>query len=595
MTSAETREGSHFAPPQGGEQPSHEGSFDYVEDAGGAPHLSQQPDDTLQSIFGLPMDPPNGSQATPSAPFEPVASHRPASPSDTDIFLAIAEQIQSSAQSAPQQPSLTPASRPASFGTPTQQASAPANPSPYATQTPYPPYTGGTSPSSPASPDVTAIYAAASQRQPAAASQPANPLVAARNARSGSGVAGGSGDGLFPIQEVEASSGRLLDMSFGDVVPRRTAVIAIVVVVVLVLAAVGTFLGLRYKQAADARTAIDEAIDILRDTDDVIVPLDSAIAAEISTGVASEVLSNLMLESSTTVSNSLSSAEQLADSASDARDVLSDEEVEALDAVLASISARRSMLDVGRQLLLIDSAVSTALENLEQAYAFINEANTNVQAARDIYTVYSTTGEGDMWAAVEADNAAVTAIANAQSSVAAAKEAFSSADLTALESYLAARLNHVNLLLQFDTCIANGDADGANAVVDQCNQADAAQQEAALQVSATAAELLTSAYAAATADQREAYDAARDACVEADAILNDYLGITDTSKEMGITSGSTDSSSVLLTDTASLTDVAATDSADQAAETAEGVEGTEGVESAEEEVDSSAAAESEAV
>ncbi len=552
MSSAENGAGSHFAPSGSGRAP-RAGARGSEGPAGGATRPPQRPDDTLQSIFSLPLDPPNGSHATNSAPFEPVAANRPASPSDTDVFLAVAAQSQ--AQQAARQPSLTPASRPVSSGAP-QQPARPAA-SPYG---------------SAAAPDVTSVYAPAAQRpapQQASAettgSLPANPLVAARNARSTSAASGG----LFPIQET-SQTGRSFDMSFGEPNRKRTVLIAVVAVVVVALVAVGVFFGLRYKQAADARADIDEAINILRTTDDVIVPLDSAIAADISSGVASGSLSNLMLQSTTT-SNNLTSAEQLATSASGARDLLSDDEGEALDAVTASIAARRSMLEVGRQLLSADTSIGAALDNLEAAYNSINEANTNVQSARDTYNAYSEalaaggdTSAYSLQAVVDADNAAVNAVTAAQNSVAAAKEAFPSVDLSALDNYLAARLNHVNLLLQFDTAMLNGDPDGANALLDQINQADAAQQEAATLVPATAAELLTGAYATATADQREAYDSARDACVAADEVLNGYLGITDASKEMGL-SASSSAPAAATADAAAVTDVAAADAGDATA------------------------------
>lgn len=537
--------GSHFAPSSGEEGhapysgvPGHR-TPGYGAPGSGAP---QRPDDTLQSIYGLPFDSPNGSHATGSAAFEPVSPRGAASPSDTDVFLAVAAQSKAGSS----QPSLTPASNPVSFA-----ASAPGG-AQAARRVP-----------TPAAPPAAAPSPSPTQ----GGSAPANPLVAARSANAGRSSAGDP-SGLFPIQEVDQSSGRAFDMSFNETGHKRTAIIVVAVVVVLALVAAGVFFGLRYKQASDVKATIGEAIDLLRDTDDVIVPLDEAIASEIDSGVASDTLSDLMLQSTTT-SNSLSSADQLVTEAERSSSLLSDGDRSALEAAGDSIEARRSMLEIGRSLLEVDTAAAEALNNLESAYASIADANANVQASLDQYNAYMADGsvEGDdMNVVLQYDNNAVASITAAQNYVAAAKEAFPSADLSVLDTYLAARLNHLNLLVQVDTCVANADWNGANSLNGQYVQADADQQAAAQQVPATAAELLTSAYASTTAAQREGYDAARDQCVSADAVLNDYLGITDAGSEMGIPADSAASSSTAAPDVA-LSDTAAADAAstDQAA------------------------------
>lgn len=490
MSSAGNGSGSHFASAKGGrpDRPSASRASSSLS--------SQDPGDTLQDIYSLPLDAPNGSNATPSSSFEPVSA-RKASPSDTDIFLAVAAQGSSAAAGYGEQPSLTPASNPVPGPAPT----------------------------------------------PSAPAGPVNPLVAARS--NGAQGAPGSADGLFPIGDVApTSTGRGFDTSFGESGRKRTVVIAVLVVILLVAAVVGLFFFLRDKEVADAQAKIDEAVELLRDTDAVIVPLDAAIAAEISTGVASDTLSNLMLQSSTTSTN-LSNAEQLANEADRSRDILGEDDAAAIDAVKGSVSARRSMLEIGRMLLSTDTAVNGALSDLAMAYGCIADANDRLQSAQSQFDQYNEalangwdTGGFDLWALVQLDYDAVNAATEAQTWVAAAKEAFPSADLGVLDTYLAARVNQLNLMAQIDTCLANGDFDGAYALNDQYNEADYAQQVAAEQVPAVAAELLTASYAETTASQREAYDVARDKCVAADSVLNGYLGIAGASNEMGVSGDS---------------------------------------------------------
>lgn len=454
-----------------------------------ADSMATNPNASYPGLFASP----NGSQ-TSVDPSMPVPNSRAATPSETDVFLAVA-----------------------------------------------------------ASSGISAAPAADSQ--PAA---PRNPLVAARKAAEQTGTSpdafaggadvasGGASSGLYPIREVEEDRrGGLFDTSFAEKGGKRGILIAIIVVLVLALLFVGAFFGLRYKQTADARANIDAAIDCLRESDSVIVPLDTAIASEISSGTASESLSNLMLRSTST-STTLTQAEEYATEAERSSDLLNEDEMDAIVAVKASVNARRSMLEVGRMLLSTDTQSAAALESLELAYESIASANTRIQAGLDQYNAYREafdndwdTSEFDLWGIVQLDNEALTDLGTARNYVAAAREAFPDADLTVLDVYLEQRINQVSVLVEFDTAIANGDIEGADGISGVYAEAEAAAQQAASQVPATAAELLVDSWASATAVQRSAYDDARVACVDADAVLNSYLGITDSRKEMGMSSSAT--------------------------------------------------------
>ena len=502
MSSNGTGSGRHFSTsPKGGAFPTgarHSTSASDTTDFGlGAfpgPGVSS-PSDTLAN---LAVDAPNGSHATPSASFEPVAA-RKASPSDTDVFLAVA------AQPASAQEPLAPASSPIS------------------------------------------AHARKSAQTAAPAAQtgkagPVNPLVAARNSGPSvtSSSGGGAQAGLFPIQEVEGAASKGFDTSFGEKGSKKAVVIVALIVVLVALAFVGAFFGLRYKDTADARSKINEAIDLLRTTDDIIVPLDSAIASEISSGAASDVLSDLMLQTTSTSSN-LSSADQLASEAGKSRDILEDSDGDAIDAISSSVSARRAMLEVGRMLLSVDTSTKNALESLNMAYGCIADANAFLESASNEYAAYTsgadgTTSTGDPWYITQLEQQALDSITTAQNWVASAKGAFSSADLSALDTYLANRANEISLLMQYDSAvIMNGTTEGeADDLKPEYLAATEASAAAAQSVPATAAELLVSGYASATAAQREAYVEARAKCVSADTVLNGYLGISNPSKEMGV-------------------------------------------------------------
>ena len=504
MSPAKNGTGSHFASSSEG------GRSSRGEESKGFQALPVDPvlmdsDSTYPGLFSSP----NGSQASVD-PSMSVPGSRKATPSETDIFMAVAA------------------------------------------QSVHPDGASGAAPAHPQGDSVGVQY------QDAPKSAVKNPLVAARKAAEKTGASpddpasarpSGSKGGpvqtngeLYPIREVEEDRrGGIFDTSFADGGGKKGifAVIGIILLVALIFA--GAFFGLRYKQAADARGNIDAAIERLRDSDSVIVPLDTAIAAEISSGTASESLSSLMLQSSSTATM-LTDAETYANEAGRSADVLDQEDNDAVEAVKKSVGARRSMLEVGRMLLSADAESAEALDALNQAYNCIASANTHIQAGLDQYYAYREalsndwdTSEFDLWGIVQKDNDAISDLALAQDWVATARTAFPEADLTVLDNYLNARINQVNILVQIDTCIANGDIEGADSFGPAYNDADAAVQQAASQVPATAAELLVNPWATATAAQRDAYDAARAKCVEADAVLNTYLGITDARKEMGVT------------------------------------------------------------
>lgn len=499
MSPAGNGSGSHFGRGPAGGSSSDTGSFEFSSPvARGNSVFPGGADDATQAFRSLSFESPNGSHATPGTPFEPAGPRRGA-PSDTDVFLAVAAQ-----GGAAEQPSLTPASN------------------------------------SMASPQPSASRQAACA---APATGPINPLVAARTARSGVGAASPDGSGLFPIQEVDPRASKSFDTSFNEGGRKKTVLIVILVVLAVALIFAGAFFGLRYKEAADARVKIGEAIELLRSTDGVVVPLDAALSSEMSTGFASDSLAQVMLQSAS-ASTSLSSAEQLANDADRSRDVLEEADRNAIDAVKGSVSARRSLLEVGRMLVSASSATDEALNSLVLAYGSIEDAATRIQAAQEQFDAYNAvvaeggdTGGYDLWALVQLDNDAVADITEAQGYVASAKEFYPDADLSVLDAYLAARLSQLTVLTQIDTAIANGDMDTAIALNEQYGPLDAAQQEAYLQVPATAAELLSGAYAQSTSAQREAYAAAREKCVAADAAINGYLGISDKSKGMGLAAG----------------------------------------------------------
>ena len=546
MCAASNGGGSHFAPTPDNGASSYDAYRSHDLPVGSVGKHSSPSAAASDTYGGFSFETPNGSQAAVD-PTMPVPGARKVSPSETDTFLAAA------VRSAAQEPAQASRSSLGSHG------AAAAQPSVSAPNSRVGSAARGSAPHAAETATIPAVWNAADSGVAAvpatSVGRPVNPLVAARAAAGAStqsakaaaaepaaAAAPSASGNLFPIQEVEdPKGGGRFDTTFAEGSHKRTALFVVLAIVIVALIFVGAFFGLRLKETADARGKIDDAIGRLRDSDGVIVPLDAAIAAEISSGVASSQLSNLMLQSAST-STALSDAEQFANDAARSSSLLSAEENDAVAAVKSSVAARRSMLEIGRMLLSADTAANDALNSLAMAYGAIADSNTKIQSSADQYAAYNAALENgedtsgyDLWAIVQLDNDALSDLAVAQDWVNSARDAFDGVDLTVLDNYLNARINQVNMLIQVDTCIANGDMEGAANLSGPYAEADANAQNAAAQVPATAAELLVGAYANTTASQRDAYDAARAKCVEADAVLNAYLGITDARKEMGVT------------------------------------------------------------
>ena len=502
MGSAANSSGSHFSSGSKNDRP--------VRPTSGRASSPAAPGTSASDYSDISFSSPNGSHAGASSASS-YGGYRqgPSSPSDTDIFLAVTVPPASGSQ-----PSLTPAENPAfPSSSPTSSASAPSH---------------------------SAAHAGAK------AGGPVNPLVAARNS-GGAVVSGVDADKahLYPISDGEASGASTsFDTSFGEANHKKTVLIVVLVVlVVAALAVVGAYF-LRSQSVSAAERNIEDAIDVLRDTDTMISSLDAALSSEINGGssASSEELSKLMLQSSS-VSTKLSNAEQLIDEAEQSRGALSDFAADALDAVRSSISGRRSLIEIGRTISSGSTKIDTATTYLTSAYTDISEANTRVEASLENVRVYNEllaaeedTGAYSLWNSVQLDQDATADIAAAQEAVASAKEVAADGSYGALDTYLTAYANYLAILTQMHTDSANGDDDAANALGDSYTQAYNDLQTAAASLPATPNDILAGVSSSSASGQQNTYALARAKCVAADNILNGYLGITDAKKKLGLTS-----------------------------------------------------------
>ena len=220
-------------------------------------------------------------------------------------------------------------------------------------------------------------------------SAPANPLVAAKMANS---AQTSSDAGLFPIQEVDKKNpGKNFDTTFSEPRSKKGGVVVAIVIILIVALVAGAYFYITNQEAAKAKEKLDSAIETLVSTDSVMSGVDAAVAQTISDGMASDSLS-LALEQTTTTQNSLSSAETQANDALASR--LTSEQSDAANAVLSSISARRSMLEAARQIQNASSTTAAAADTLDQVYALMDSAVSKYSYASQLWDAYLNGDEG---------------------------------------------------------------------------------------------------------------------------------------------------------------------------------------------------------
>ncbi len=357
-------------------------------------------------------------------------------------------------------------------------------------------------------------------------SGPANPLVAAKMANTS-----GADSGLFPIQNgAGQAGGREFDTAFSEGGSKKTGVVVAVIVIIVVAIFAAAFYFVSSQEATQARQNLDDAVASLVTTDGVIASIDEAVATQITGGDASEELSRA-LEQSTTTQNSLSSAETSANEALRNSSKMSADEQDVANAVLTSVSARRSMLEAARQIQGAGSATSGALAALNQAYDLIAQADSKLSYADELWNAYN--GGGDIsWLnpqdILTNEQSAYDDLQSALSIVNDAAATYTSVDFSVMQAYLSAYADQTSARYTHNGYIINNnDADGANSQMDWYNNATSNREAAQANLPGTASEYVSQ-YGPTDASvdaYLSNYAYAREKLLPADATVSAYASI----------------------------------------------------------------------
>lgn len=308
---------------------------------------------------------------------------------------------------------------------------------------------------------------------------------------------------------------------------RNRMLVAAISTLVLFLAALIIFIFIKIDNDNKGRTAaienLDQAIDLVTRADEVVIPLDTAVFAEV--GSAEHEVAVQLLADTTTTDAALDSAESHTREALSLSQHLSVEERQVASALMESIEGRREMLSVGRVLVATDEAASQARDTLNTAYERLLAADKSI---REGATLAATVHEGDeidlevAAQVVEYDREALAALQEVQALATTASEQFSQLDVTSLETYVEKRIQAVSLLISADTAVHEEDLDKATEEIEAYNLLDAEVVELAKALPRDASSFVADAYRTLTEAQRSAYGEARERASGGDAVIRDF-------------------------------------------------------------------------
>ena len=361
---------------------------------------------------------------------------------------------------------------------------------------------------------------------------PVNPLVAARVASNRASANSGGSDDLYPISEVDAQQGtKGFDTSFGKKSKAKTVFITLIVLILLALIVFGAYYAWRYKTTTDAQAKIDNAIEKLVSTDDVITGIDAVLATEVDNGSYTAKLSDYMMRTTTTIS-ALNNAEAFANDALRDSSFLDEASIDGLHSIKTSIAARRTLIDVARTVSSTDTKTQQVLQALNNAYESLRVADESAQTSGDQFYAYALAlgaeqdvSDVNLWELTQYDNTAIWSTQSAQEQVAAAKELMSELDVSALTTYIEARLVYLDTVLQFHSAYAEGNTALAGELAQTVTSTQEAATAAQASVPANYQSAISNVYSNSTKAQQDAYNKARNACVAADSSVAQFASL----------------------------------------------------------------------
>lgn len=314
------------------------------------------------------------------------------------------------------------------------------------------------------------------------------------------------------------------DAALSKIRRRRWPVIIAIILAAIVISGAVTYFVLasqaseREASRAAVYGALDEAIALIQESDQVVVALDSATVTEVTEADLAE--RQALLERVPDTLETLDSAEEYVNEALEL--IVSGDDKDFAEQITAAITNRRDMLTSGKAIITKD------IEAMNSALLFGSAWELVVAADAELRTTTELSRTGNMYSlqeAIERNQAVASTLEQAATLIAQAGEAFSEADFSTVETYLTLKRESVALAIEADQAVLNGDLATVNAKNTEFGLKDAEVVEAASLIPANPLTLITDAYETSTADDRALYDSARANAADADVYIREYVGV----------------------------------------------------------------------
>jgi hypothetical protein len=185
-----------------------------------------------------------------------------------------------------------------------------------------------------------------------------------------------------------------------------------------------------------------------------------------------------------------------------------------------SISARREMMDVGKQIIDLTQEANQAIEYMQSAWDSMILADSHVRTA--IQTV-SSLEAGAVSAAQSELNSAKTCFADAQSYYANVESTYPDEDFSLYDNYIEARLVAIGYLQAALTAVSDEDTETASAQMEEYNTADANATSIAAGMPSDVAQPIRDILTKNLEPLSESYSNACSQAAKADYVLRNYI------------------------------------------------------------------------
>ncbi|MCL2807753.1 MAG: hypothetical protein FWD27_06315 [Coriobacteriia bacterium] len=263
---------------------------------------------------------------------------------------------------------------------------------------------------------------------------------------------------------------------------------------------------------------LDEAIALIQESDQVVVSLDTMVAAEVTQDSIPE--RKILLERVSGTLETLKTAQEEALLALALMSAQDDREL-AQHVIDAAIN-RQDMLTSGEIIVTKDIEAMNSALFFGQAWETIVNADTELRATTELSR---TGGYYQLHEAIERNQAILENLNNASALLIEAEEAFLEADYSTMRTYLTLKVESIQMALEADQAVLDGDLELVNAKNEEFALKDAEVVTAAALIPPEPLSLILDAYDETTKEARALYDSARANAVEADRFIREYVGV----------------------------------------------------------------------